>query len=417
MCWINLNRKPIKYLLYTAVLFCGIIACNNEDEFISTTPTTEADINWYRTEFREGYYKLQETWTDVVEMTENDVFTVDDHYILKNGSPFEIRGMVYVPGYPGYIPWEIENNLTLPTQLTERIDADLKDIKAMGANTIRFWHAPKYCYEAVRNTGGLYILQTIWIEGDPADFQDANFKESIKTRIRIIVDRIYSAYPDNNPPIVGFNIGNELANNAINSTNIAHPEIDSFSGNYIVTDSGISATEAFIAEMGDYLKTYEFNKYGRASLVSYANHIASADLLQVPFLDFRSHNVYSNNISYFRPNTQLGSSTNTQYQGWVEELKAMFPNEPLVITETGLSISPNAPHIGSPNYGYGGNTEAEQATKVLQNVVDIATATLPIAGVCIHEYLDAWWKYSLEDSYSQDPDDVEEWFGMVKLVR
>jgi hypothetical protein len=35
--------------------------------------------------------------------------------------------------------------------------------------------------------------------------------------------------------------------------------------------------------------------------------------------------------------------------------------------------------------------------------------------VCIHEYLDAWWKFGLEDSYTQDPDDIEEWFGIVKL--
>lgn len=50
-----------------------------------------------------------------------------------------------------------------------------------------------------------------------------------------------------------------------------------------------------------------------------------------------------------------------------------------------------------------------------QNINDVNTSSLPIAGVCIHEYLDAWWKFGLEDSYSQDPDDVEEWFGIVKL--
>lgn len=34
----------------------------------------------------------------------------------------------------------------------------------------------------------------------------------------------------------------------------------------------------------------------------------------------------------------------------------------------------------------------------------------------IHEYADAWWKFGLEDSLSQERDDVEEWFGMVRLV-
>ena len=72
--------------------------------------------------------------------------------------------------------------------------------------------------------------------------------------------------------------------------------------------------------------------------------------------------------------------------------------------------------MGPPNYGYGGNTEDEQATGILQNLADIDSASVSIAGVAIHEYLDAWWKFGLEDSMSQDPNDIEEWFGIVRLV-
>ncbi len=79
-------------------------------------------------------------------------------------------------------------------------------------------------------------------------------------------------------------------------------------------------------------------------------------------------------------------------------------------------MSPNAAHLGPPNYGYGGNTESEQATGILQNLADIQSAAISISGAVIHEYLDAWWKFGLEDSLSQDPDDVEEWFGIVRLV-
>jgi len=35
--------------------------------------------------------------------------------------------------------------------------------------------------------------------------------------------------------------------------------------------------------------------------------------------------------------------------------------------------------------------------------------------VVIHEYLDAWWKYDVIDSQKQDPNDIEEWFGLVEL--
>tara|TARA_Y100000385_G_scaffold14347_1_gene14636 strand:+ start:1769 stop:2005 length:237 start_codon:yes stop_codon:yes gene_type:complete len=32
----------------------------------------------------------------------NTSFGVDNNYILKNNLPFQIKGVVYVPGYPGF---------------------------------------------------------------------------------------------------------------------------------------------------------------------------------------------------------------------------------------------------------------------------------------------------------------------------
>jgi len=323
--------------------------------------------------------------------------------------------VVYVPGQPGYLPWEIEGMANLPADVIAGIDADLAGIKALGANTVRLWGAPAYCYEVIRELGGLDILQTIWLDAGVADFQDAAFKAQSRSYIRTVVDRVYAAYPGNDPPVVAFIVGNELSEASIRSTNEAHPGITSFTGNYFLAES-INASEAFIAEMADYLRTYEWQTYGRTSLITYANDIRTADLVDTPFLDFRSQNVYSYAVPFFRPQTQPGCASGTIYQGWVEELKYRHPGVPLLVTETGLSVSPNAVHQGPPNYGYGGNMEAEQAAGILQKLADLQSASVAIAGVTIHEYLDAWWKVGLEDSLSQDPDDVEEWFGIVRLV-
>ena len=347
---------------------------------------------------------------------ENIRFSVDNNYILKNNIPYLIKGVVYVPGYPGYLPWEIEKSTLLPAELKYNIFTDIANIKAMGANTIRFWGAPKYCYEALKKVGDLYFIQTIWIKGDEADFQNTAFKETTKAYIREVINRIYAVFDTNSPPLIAYLIGNELSESSILSTDAKHPEINKYIGNYIKTDSNSTATEAFLAEMADYTKSYEFETYNHVSLVSYANDIRTADIINTPFLDFISQNAYSYAVPYYRPNTALGSNSGTIFQGWIEELKSKHPNKPLLITETGLSVSPNANHIGSPNFGYGGNTELEQTTGLLQNINDINTSALPTAGVCIHEYLDAWWKFGLEDSYSQDPNDIEEWFGIVKLI-
>ena len=388
----NNIEHPSKYWCFNVLflLFLGIYGCTDQK-----TPTLPG--------------------TTTATTTFN--FTVNRDQILKNGVPFDVKGVVYVPFSPGYLPWVIEREQTLDLVMNERITEDIRQIRAMGANTIRLWGAPKKCYEVIKQQGGIHFIQTIWINGEQNDFQESGFKDQTKTYIREVVDRIYSVFTDKNPPLIAYLVGNELSKDAIVRTNLAHPAINSYQGTYIQTSNTINATEAFLAEMADYLKQYEIERYGRRSLVSYANDIRTADELDVPFLDFRSHNVYAYAVPYYRPSTRPGSTSGTLLQGWVEELKQRYPNKPLLLTETGLSVSPNATHVGPPNYGYGGNTTTEQATGIISHLEDIKTANMKIAGAIIHEYLDAWWKFGLDDSFTQDPSDVEEWFGLVKMAR
>lgn len=344
-------------------------------------------------------------------------YTTNQNYILKNNIPLNIKGVVYVPGYPGFLPWDIEKSQNLTENLKTSIYNDLNNIKSLGANTVRFWGAPKYCYEALKSIGNMNFIQVIWIDGEAPDFQNSTFKINTKNYIKEVIDRVYSVFNSDEIPLIAFTIGNELSKGSIYSTNTAHPDINYYAGRFIKTDSSINATEAFIAEMADFARTYEFETYNHTSLLTYSNDIRTFGDIDVPFLDFISHNAYSYAVPYYRPQTKKGSSSGTYFQGWIEEIKSKNPTLPLLITETGLSVSPNAVNVGPPNYSYGGNTEQEQSTGILQNLTDIKTSSLPIAGVCIHEYLDAWWKFGLEDSYSQDPDDIEEWFGIARLKK
>ncbi|MEO1418746.1 MAG: hypothetical protein AAFW00_25930 [Bacteroidota bacterium] len=345
-------------------------------------------------------------------------FTTSDHYILHNGLVLPIKGVIYTPNYPGNYPWTIERNNNLPPAYNNSILQDIRDIKEMGANTVRLWSPPPYTYRAIKKEGGLFFLQTIWIDTQAPDFQNATFKEQTKSYIREIVDRIYAVYTDQKPPLIGYIIGNELKRSSIIATNSAHPDITSYNGTYIqATD--INASQAFLAEMADYVKQYAYNRYKNLSLVSYANEISTPDIIDVPFLDFRCHNAYSwlrPDLSYLShiPLTTRGSRSGTLYQGWIEDQKAKYPDMPLLISEMGLSVAPDRSRTGPPNYGYGGNTETEQADAILQNISDIQTANLPLAGVCIHEYLDSWWKFG--QVAGQESNQTEEWFGLVQFV-
>ncbi len=311
------------------------------------------------------------------------------------------------------MPWEIEASEALPAQLRERIHADIQHIREIGFNTIRLWGAPKAVYQEIKSTDGLQILQTLWVDSSQPDLLDSMFITSTKSYFRSVIDRIYSVYNDKTPPVCGYIIGNEISRNSMSTTGNLHPGMSSFHGNYIDCDS-VSAAEYFLAELGDFVKTYINENYGDIPLVTYANQVPDHDWIDAPFLDFRSFNVYSYAITDYIHNLSPGSVTGTHFQGCIEFLKNQYPDIPLLITEAGLSVSPNATHTGPPDYGYGGNTEDEQAAGLMQNLEDVETAETPMAGMVIHEYLDAWWK-NKNNTFEHDPNDVEEWFGVVRL--
>ncbi len=398
-------------------LLAGIgLACAEADGPAGTNGPSIPVIDPFPTQPRAAYAALQHRWEVQGVVSGSATFGTSADHLLKDGEPFVVRGVVYVPGYPGYLPWEIETATTLPERLQRSIDRDLAQIAALGANTVRLWGAPEYCYRSLKQVGGLFFLQTLWIDSEVADLHDPQFKEATKAYFRTVIDRIHRVYADAPPPLIAYLVGNELSEATIRATNAAHPELTTYTGSHIAAGPDVNASEVFLAEMADYVKRYEEDSYGMTHLVSYANDIRTADLVDTPFLDFRSHNAYAYAVPYYRPGTPPGTVSGTHLQGWIEELRARFPGVPLLITETGLSVSPNAPHAGPPDYGYGGNTEAEQAEGLVQAITDVETAGSPVTGVIVHEFLDAWWKFGLEDSYSQDPDDVEEWFGIVRLT-
>lgn len=406
------RRRPriVPVILATACVGCSEVGAVPERD----GPPADT-LDPFPTAPRAAYAALENRWAVQGVASGSAVFSSSDDYILKDGEPFVVRGVVYVPGYPGYLPWEIETAATLPERLRRSIDRDLAQIAALGANAVRLWGAPEYCYRSLADVGSLFFLQTLWIDTEVPDLHEPQFKEATKAYIRTVIDRIHRVYSDAPPPLIAYLVGNELSEATIAATNAAHPELTAYTGTFVSTTTALNASEVFLAEMADYVKRYEHETYGVTHLVSYANDIRTADIIDTPFLDFRSHNAYSYAVPYYRPGTAPGTVSGTHLQGWIEELRARVPDVPLLITETGLSVSPNAPHAAPPDYGYGGNTEAEQAAGLLQAIEDAATARSPIAGVVVHEFLDAWWKFGLEDSYTQDPDDVEEWFGIVRL--
>jgi len=199
-------------------------------------------------------------------------YTPDHDFFYRNGQKFVVKGVVYVPVYPGFVPWELA-----------------QDIKALGANTIRFWDVPAEVYRAVKETGGLSIIQTVWFDAKQPDLQDPVFKQKCKAAVKTAVDRIYEVYSrENPPPVLAFIAGSELSRKSIEETNRRHSGMPAFKGRHVHVPENASPAENFLAEMADYLKSYELEKYGRSHLVSYANEIRTETAIDTPFLNFQN---------------------------------------------------------------------------------------------------------------------------------
>ena len=168
-----------KYRLYQFIfLLTPVVTCQSCSEV--EEPASDSS-GLFSTEPRPAYTAIQNQWLDRVEVSGSEVFNIDNDYILKDGEPFAIKGIVYVAGYPGSVPWDIEVASSLPERLRNSIDRDIAQISAMGANTIRLWGAPKYCYQSIQQTGNLFILQTLWIDTEVGDLHDPQFKQDTKT--------------------------------------------------------------------------------------------------------------------------------------------------------------------------------------------------------------------------------------------
>ena len=98
------------------------------------------------------------------------------------------------------------------------------------------------------------------------------------------------------------------------------------------------------------------------------------------------------------------------YTGWVEEHKKAAPDNPLIITEYGLSVSLSGPG----GYGYGGNTLSEQTDGNLAMYRGLIDGNGQ--GGCVFNYLDGWWKNAeIANDADTHEDEPEEWFGLFGI--
>jgi len=280
-----------------------------------------------------------------------------------DGQKYFVKGIGYEVGAtPGEVPWDRTFN-------PELMHFDIQRILLGGFNTIRTW-APLTDEELTLIAEyDLKIIMGIWI--DPhADFSDETFVAEAK----VIVNNVLS-YSKNYDNIIAYLIMNEPL-----------PET--------IAEAGYDATVELWTELIDIIHEQHPNRPVSISNTSNGTYIDPA------VFDYSGYAVYIYNpvtVNYLH-----------RYRDYVAYLQRLnVPGRPLILTEYGLSVSP----VGPGNWGYGGNSLAEQEEGNLHMYKALVDGGA--AGSCMFIYSDGWWKAGNEFVHDGT---AEEWFGMVEYA-
>ncbi len=295
-------------------------------------------------------------------------FRGDDIYV--NGEKYVVCGVGYAPYRPHTSP-----NKPYPRDY-DLIEKDMQLIKKTGFNTLRTWSGrdlDEYMLELAHKYGFMVIQgMSIWVP-PMADFADKSFQENSMNNVE---DEMRVNREHNN--ILGYLLMNEPPPGKISA-------------------GGLANTNDFYARV-----TARIKELQPGAMVSLANW-PRADMLDTSKWDF----VCINHYRYDKSHSMIMG-----YRGYLGWMKRTIANgKPLMGTEYGYSMSKR----GEGNYGYGGNTEEEQATGIVKDTYDMISEKGD--GACIFSYVDEWWKNNdtANDEDTHDPTDPEEWFGIVGM--
>jgi exo-beta-1,3-glucanase (GH17 family) len=290
-----------------------------------------------------------------------------DGSFFVDGERFVIQSVGWDPVRPGELPWTRGFR-------PEEIESDLTRIQAAGFNTVRTWAPLGSAELALAARHGLHVLQGIWVPPD-GDFADADFRRRVLAEVARTVESSRWS-----PAVLGYLVLNEPRAGA-------------------VARAGLDATIAFLREV-----VATVHALDPSAPVGYASW-PGMEALDDPLLDFVAFNIYPH-----RPRIVMDELGIPGYLTLLE--RTVAKGRPLVISEFGVSVSPGT---AAQVPGRGGASEAEQASALC--ALDSLFLRCGAAGTSVFQWSDGWWKnHEIEgDENSHDPNDPEEWFGLIQF--
>jgi hypothetical protein len=334
--------------------------------------------------------------------------------------PVFFRGM----GYSPYLPGETPVLGALPGD-DDRYAQHLGLIKELGVTYLHVFPRlmPPGFFTELDKTDLVYG-QDVWVWAYEEDFLAPEFQAKTLANIKEVIDHTYKVgRPDR---LVLFSIGDELQAKCVTSTDARHPDVHEYRGKHLLV-TGRTPTEVAMAKLVDEAMDYELTRYGRRHLYCHTSWTHIGPIADRPDLEVSRESVlvpdmgdliclnvytYANGVRTSPP----GSVTGTAYQGYLEQLAAEL-NQPILVTQVGLSTSPIAPKPWVP--GFGGHKIADVPTTFRSVWKDIRTARgrESFCGLVFFELQDEWWKSAKgpDEATRHDADDPEQWFGIYEV--
>jgi beta-glucuronidase len=291
---------------------------------------------------------------------------VRGEWLYVDGEPFLVKGIGYSPYRPGQVPGSDRVDLAV-------MERDFQRIAAAGFNTLRTWSPLPPEALALAERYGLMVLQGLQVEPN-SDYTSRAFREALLSVVRQEVERAQG-----HANVLAFLVGNEFL-----------PEA--------VFQAGVPEIERLLKRASQAVKGAD-----QTRLVSYANwsSLAFLDVSTLDLVCFSLHPHEPSNVSF-----TFG------FRSYIEHLKRAVARErPLIVTEVGRSVSP----VGRGKAGDGGLKPDQQAADVVTLWDDLFQAGSQ--GGVVFEWNDEWWKHAdtATDAQTHEPDDPEEWFGLIEF--
>src|SRR5581483_10276337 len=348
----------------------------------------------------------------------------------SNWSKVYLQGVDLGAAAPGYRPTSLPNDGAMYA-------AWLKDASQLNANTLRVYTLlPPSFYRAfhhdIESGSKLSLIQQIRV-GDPEDenLYRPDFQEETKAEIRYVVDAIHGRGEipgkrtrgsgiyefDLADRVAGYVLGSEMDPKVIQHTNLLNGNGRTYEGKYLSV-SNATATEAWLAQMADYLFDYEESTYNWQHPVAMlsgpgADPAATAPLEakikikpQCAAGIFAAYPVSPFFPEYIDRNPRYASARDAQGPnpalGIARELRSHLP-VPLVVGEYGVSTSMEPRRVFTSTWNQGGYSESQQAEALVRLTRSFKSAG--VAGALIFELADEWYREGwISEGFQSSPD-------------